>query len=101
MTRALAKAVSIKLPDSLAEFLDDPPLVGEETRESYNTFFKAIVAGVEPANPTDWLYTKEVGGLSWQNRRERAVLASIVNSFYTDVVSDFLKATADSSNPLA
>jgi hypothetical protein len=100
MTRALAKALSIKLPDSLAEFLDDPPLVGEETRESYNTFFKAIVAGLEPANPIDWLYTKDVADLSWQIRRERTVLASVVKFFHTEVVRDLLKATADASNPL-
>jgi hypothetical protein len=52
------------------------------------------------ANLIDWLYTKDVADLSWQIRRERAALASVVKSFHTEVVRDLLKATADASNPL-
>jgi hypothetical protein len=100
MTHALAKTPSIKFPDSLAEFLDDPPLVGDETRESYNNFFAAIVEGLKPADPLDWLYCKDVVDLSWQNRRERMILASVVKLYQTEVVRDLLKATADASNAL-
>jgi hypothetical protein len=100
MTRALARILSNKIPDSLVEFLDDPPLVGDETRESYEIFFEAVVAGVKPANPIDWLYTKDVVDLSVQIRRERTILAGVVRFFQTEVVRDLLKATADASNPL-
>jgi hypothetical protein len=43
VTRALSKTLSIKFPDSLAEFLDNPPLVGDETPESYNNFFRPLL----------------------------------------------------------
>jgi hypothetical protein len=99
MTHAL-KTLPINFPEGLAEFLDNPPLVGDETRESYNKFFAAIVAGVKPADPIDWLYTKDVVDLSWQIRRERAILAGVVELSQTEVVRDLLKATADSSKPL-
>jgi hypothetical protein len=100
MTHALAKTLSIKFPDSLAEFLDDPPLVGDESRESYSNFFAAIVVGLKPADSIDWLYCKDVVDLSWQIRRERTVLASVVKLFQTEVVRDLLKATADPSSAL-
>jgi hypothetical protein len=99
MTHMPAKTPAILFPDNLAEFLDNPPLVGDETPESYNIFFAAIVAGVRPVDPIGWLYTKDVADLSWQIRRERAVLASVVKFFHTEVVRDLLKATADPSNP--
>jgi hypothetical protein len=100
MTHALAKTLSIKFPEGLAEFLDDPPLVGDETVESYNKFFAAIVVGLKPADPIDWLYAKDVVDLSWQIRRERAVEAGVVKLLQSEVVRDLLKATADSSKPL-
>jgi hypothetical protein len=99
MPRAL-KTLPINFPDGLAEFFDDPPLVGDETLESYNNFFAAILTGVKPADPIDWLYTKDVVDLSWQMRRERSVLAGVVKLLQTEVVRDLLKATADSSKPL-
>jgi hypothetical protein len=94
------KTLAINFPDGLAEFFDDPPLVGDETLESYNYFFAAILTGVKPADPIDWLYTKDVVDLSWQIRRERAVLAGIVKLLQTEVVRDLLKAATDSSKPL-
>jgi hypothetical protein len=100
MTHALTKVLSISLPDNLAEFLDDPPLVGDETPESYNIFFAAIVADVKPANSIDWLYTKDVADLSWQIRRERTVLAGVIKFYQTEVVRDFLKGTAEAPNPV-
>ena len=100
MTHALAEIPSISLPDNLAKFLGDPPLVGDETAESYNSFFTAIVADVKPTNSIDWLYTKDVADLSWQIRRERAVLAGVIKFYQTEVVRDLLKRTADASNPV-
>ena len=50
MTRSLAKTISIKFPDSLAEFLNAAPLVGDETLESYNAFFAGVVADLKPAD---------------------------------------------------
>jgi hypothetical protein len=100
MTQMLVKNPPFNCPDNLAEFLGDPPLVGDETLESYNNFFSAIVASSKPANAIDWLYTRDVADLSWQIRRERAILASVVKSFQTEVVRDLLKSTVDAPDAL-
>ena len=100
MSRSLVKNWPASFPHDLAEFLDDPPLVGDETIEQYNKFFGAIVTGLKPANAIDWLYTKDAVDLSWQIRRERVVLAGIVKLMQTEVVRDLLKATVDAADPL-
>lgn len=100
MARSLVKSLPINCPGNLVEFLGDPPLVGDETVESYNSFFAAIVAGLNPANSIDWLYTRDVVDLSWQIRRERAILAGVVKSFQTEIVRELLKATADAPDAL-
>jgi hypothetical protein len=100
MAGVLAKKQSVDFPESLAEFFGDPPLVGNETAESYNDFCAAIVAGVKPVDVIDWLYTKDVVDLSWQICRERAVLAGIVKLAHTEVVEALLKKSVDPSDPL-
>ena len=100
MARTLVKKLPINCPADLVAFLDDPPLVGEETLESYYTFFGAIVAGLKPVDIINWLYARDVVDLSWQMRRERAVLASIVRLMQTEVVLELLKATVDAPNAL-
>jgi hypothetical protein len=100
MARSLVKSLPINCPENLVEFLGDPPLVGDETLESYSSFFAAIVTGLNPANSIDWLYTRDVVDLSWQIRRERAILAGVVKSFQTEIVRELLKATADAPDAL-
>ena len=99
MSRSLVKDSHASFPGDLAEFLDDPPLVGDETIEQYNKFFGAIVTGLKPVDAIDWLYTRDVVDLSWQIRRERVVLADIVKLMQTEVVRDLLKATVDAADP--
>jgi hypothetical protein len=41
MSRSLVKDSPANFPHDLAEFLDDPPLVGDETIESYKSFLWA------------------------------------------------------------
>jgi hypothetical protein len=101
MTRLPVKNLPFNCPDNLAEFFGDPPLVGDETLESYNTFFTAIIVGSKPANAIDWLYTRDVVDLSWQIRRERAILASVVKSFQREVIRDLLKSTVDAPDALS
>lgn len=101
MARSLSRKSRGEVPADLFDFLDNPPLVGDETAEDYRNFFGAIVAGLKPVDAIDWLYVKDVVDLSWQIRRERAVLVSVVKSFQTEVVRDLLKATADASDALS
>jgi len=85
----------VSCPHELAEFLDNPPLVGDEARESYNSFFAAIVVGLKPRDSINWLYTKDVVDLSWLIRRERGVMADIIKLMQTEVVRDLLQTTSD------
>ena len=81
-----ARNLILKCPGDLTEFLDNPPLVGDETVEDYRRFFQAIVGALDPADVINWLYIKDVVDLSWQIRRERTVLAEVVKVIQTEVV---------------
>src|SRR5450755_3121927 len=96
MDRSLIRVLRIGCPDSLVEFL----LVGGETVEDYAKFFGAIVAGLNPVDAINWLYTRDVVDLAWQIRRERAVSVSIIKLKQKEVVRDHLKATVDASEPV-
>jgi hypothetical protein len=90
----------VSCPHELAEFLDNPPLVGDESRESYNSFFAAIVVGLKPLDSISWLYTKDVVDLSWLIRRERGVMADMIKLMQTEVVRDLLQTTTDAPGTL-
>jgi hypothetical protein len=55
MNRALVKLSKVKPPAGLAQLFDDPPLVGNEKREDYDSFFAAVVAAVNPGDAIGWL----------------------------------------------
>ena len=50
MSRSLVKGLRIGCPAGLVEFLENPPLVGDETCEDYAKFFRAIVADLNPVD---------------------------------------------------
>jgi hypothetical protein len=99
MGRSLVKGSRIGCPAGLVEFLENPPLVGDETIEDYAKFFRAIVADLNPVDAINWLYTRDVVDLAWQIRRERAVSVGIIKLKQKEVVRDHLKATFDASDP--
>ena len=78
MSRALVTAKLIKPPKELEQFFDDPPLVGTERREDYETFFSVIAMAVKPVDAIDWLLLIDVAYLSWEIRRERRIKAEII-----------------------
>jgi len=78
MSRSLVTAKLIKPPKQLEKFLDDPPLVGTERREDYETFFSVIAMAVKPVDAIDWLLLIDVAYLSWEIRRERRIKAEII-----------------------
>jgi len=99
MSRSLVKGSRTGCPAGLVEFLENPPLVGDETVEEYAKFFRAIVADLNPVDAINWLYTRDVVDLAWQIRRERAVSVGIIKLKQKEVVRDHLKATVDASDP--
>jgi hypothetical protein len=71
---ALVKSSAIVAPEEIRRFIEDPPVVGNETVQDYYAFFAAIAASVKPVDPIDWLFTKDVVDLSWHIRRERKII---------------------------
>jgi hypothetical protein len=68
----------IKLPAELQKFFDDPPLVGNESREDYDAFFLAVATDVKPNGFIQWTYVKEFVDISWELQRERRIKAEII-----------------------
>lgn len=87
----LARAPLVAPPSDLAQFLDDPPLVGNEKREDYDRFFLVIAAAVNPADPIAWLFAWDIAYLSWEIRRERIIKADIIKSAQIDAVRSSLE----------
>jgi hypothetical protein len=92
MSRAIVKVSPINLPEELAQFFADPPLIGKEKREDYDLFSSAIIAATKPSDGIAWLYVFDVINLSWDIMRERKIKADIVKSSETNVVALSLKA---------
>ena len=50
--------------------------------------------------PIDWLYTKSVGDLTWEIKREQAIKVGIIELIRKEIVLDLLKTTRNSPNAL-
>jgi hypothetical protein len=86
MGRALAKISRVKLPTELAKLFGDPPLVGNEAREDYDSCFEAIADAVNAADAIAWLYVRDITDLSWEIKRERNLKLQVIKSSHEDEV---------------
>jgi len=64
MDRALVKGSMGQLPPGLASLFNDPPLVGDEKREDYESLFSAIVSAINPGDAIAWLLARDFSDLS-------------------------------------
>jgi hypothetical protein len=87
MGRSLVTTKPVKPPKELAWFFDDPPLVGNETTEHYESVFFAIAQAAHPSDGIAWLFVKDITDLAWETRRERMVKTQIIKSSQMEVVS--------------
>jgi hypothetical protein len=71
MDRYVAKISKVKPPVELAKFFAHAPLVGDESREDYDTLFDAIAVAAKPADAIAWLFVRDIADLSWEIQRER------------------------------
>lgn len=71
-------AKPIKSPKALEKFFENPPLVGNETREDYDKSLAAIAMAIKPADAILWLLIKDVLDLSWEIMRERGIKIAII-----------------------
>jgi hypothetical protein len=92
MQLALTKALPA-MPVELKSLFAEAPLVGNERLKDYTAFFMSIADRIDPADPIEWLYVKDVVDLCWLIKRERSVHACIIKAAEKDVVLELLKQT--------
>jgi hypothetical protein len=92
MSQAVVRVSPLNPPKELAQFFDDPPLIGKERREDYDRCSSAIIAATKPSDGIAWLYALDVINLTWEIMRERKIKANIIKSSETNVVAHSLKA---------
>jgi hypothetical protein len=96
MDRALVKGSISKVPPGLASLFNDPPLVGDEKLEDYESLFSAIVAAIKPSDTVVWLLARDFTDLSWEIRRERRLKLQVIKLAESDVVSRILSTSGPS-----
>jgi hypothetical protein len=90
MNRALVKPPRVKPPAALAKLFADPPLVGNETREEYESLFNAIADAAKPEDAIAWLFVRDITDLSWEIRRERSRKLQVIKSYHQSRVRQLL-----------
>jgi hypothetical protein len=97
MSRALVTAEKIKPPKELEVFFDDPPLVGNERREDFESLFLMIATALKPADVIEWILARDVANYCWEIRRERGIKADIIRLKQKEAVreSSFRLTKAD------
>lgn len=90
MSKALATTEPIKLPKELQSFLDNPPLVGNEMFEEYESVFLAIANAMKPTDFIGWQCVARLTDLAWYIRRERILKNEIIKIHHKEVVSELL-----------
>jgi hypothetical protein len=78
MNRSLVAKKSFRLPTALEKLFDNPPLVGNETREDYDAFCLEIEKALGPTDFILWMLIREFADISWELRRERRIKAEII-----------------------
>jgi hypothetical protein len=59
------------IPKELAEFVGDRPIVKGEDAEQYDKLLGKLTAFIAPADPIEWIWTKDIADAHWEGRRAR------------------------------
>ena len=100
MSRSLVETLPFRPPKDLIPFLENPPLVGNETSEQYYSVFAAIVMAVKPKDAVHWLHVRSVVDLTWEHKREAAAKTAVIAMMQKEVILELLKATHDDPTSL-
>ncbi len=85
MTKPLKPTEPVRVPKDIEQLFDDPALVGDEQRESYNAVFSILASAVKPADAIQWMYFDDVVYLTWEIQRVRKIKAAYINLLLTKV----------------
>jgi hypothetical protein len=95
MAHSLSKKSEFNLPEELAAIFGEPPLIGDERLQDYNSLFGAMAKSVSPHCVIQWLYLKDVVDITWQISRERRNEVATVKLYQKGVILELLKSTYD------
>jgi hypothetical protein len=96
MTKPPVNPKVVRVPKEIEQLFDDPPLVGDELRDSYNAVFSILAAAVKPADAIQWMYFDDVVYSTWEIQRVRKIKAAYINLLLTKVAeARFAWTTAD------
>jgi hypothetical protein len=59
------------IPQDVAAFLGDRPIVKGEDPEQYDAVLGKLTALIAPEDPIEWIWTKDVADAHWEARRAR------------------------------
>lgn len=59
------------IPQDVAEFIGDRPIVKGEDPRLYDALFGKLAALIAPEDPIEWIWTKDVADAHWEARRAR------------------------------
>jgi len=85
MTKPPVNPKVVRVPKEIEQLFDDPPLVGDELRESYNAVFSILATAVKPADAIQWMYFDDVVYSTWEIQRVRKIKAAYINLLLTKV----------------
>jgi hypothetical protein len=85
MKKNLKTTEPVMAPKDIEQLFDDPALVGDELRESYNAVFSILATAVKPADAIQWMYFDDVVYSTWEIQRVRRIKAAYINLLLTKV----------------
>ena len=88
MTHSLVTEKPIELPEALADFFNNPPLIGTERLEKYQAFCRSIECALKPLNEMSCLLVEDICWLTWEIRRERGMKADIIKLKRKEVLAE-------------
>jgi hypothetical protein len=88
------------IPADLVDFFADPPLLNNESRDTYDNVRKGIIETIEPTNTCEWILTLDLVDLAWEIRRLAKQKAMLVNLTWKQALCMIIEAHTD-GDPVA
>jgi hypothetical protein len=67
------------LPEDVAEFIGERPIVRGENPQDYDALFTRIEAYIKPADPVEWIWVKNIVDATWEARRFRRMRDQVLD----------------------
>jgi hypothetical protein len=72
-------ATRLDLPQDIAEFVGERPIVKGEDPQQYDILLDKLAAFIAPTDPIEWIWTKDIADALWEGRRARRMRDQILD----------------------